>query len=109
MLEKREYDEIKNECLANGRYWNGMNDNGWTTDDYRKSVSEFPPSENMFSLSYQWKDKAHRHVFDLCNWIDALLDDTHNNKVTGGTSSRATDGQKTKMENTKNNVQTRIP
>jgi len=83
MLEKREYDEIKNECLANGRYWNGMNDNGWTTDDYRKSVSEFPPSENMFSLSYQWKDKAHRHVFDLCNWIDALLDETHNNKVSG--------------------------
>jgi hypothetical protein len=30
-------------------------------------------SSDMFSLAYQWQDKPHRHVFDLCDWIDELL------------------------------------
>lgn len=48
-----------------------------TTDDYRKSIS-MPDTNKMFSdnraeeLAYQWQDKPHRHVFDLCNEIDLL-------------------------------------
>lgn len=45
---------------------------GKTTKDYRDSLSE-RDSSDIFSLSYQWQDKPHKHVFDLCNWIDELL------------------------------------
>ena len=45
---------------------------GKTTKDYRDSLNDCDSSD-MFSLSYQWQDKPHRHVFDLCDWIDELL------------------------------------
>jgi len=45
---------------------------GKTTKDYRDSLWA-EESDNMFTLAYQWQDKPHRHVFDLCNWIDELL------------------------------------
>ena len=51
---------------------NGMNDDGWTTQDYRDSVSA-DDTDDMFTLAYQWQDKKHRHVWDLCEWIDILL------------------------------------
>ena len=41
----------------------------WTTDEYRNSVS-LPDSDDMFSPEYQWQDKPHRHVFDLCDMVD---------------------------------------
>lgn len=43
------------------------------TEAYNKSVS-VDPSESypFFSLEYQWQDKPHRHVRDLCNMIDEL-------------------------------------
>jgi hypothetical protein len=45
---------------------------GKTTKDYRDSLWA-EESDNMFTLAYQWQDKPHRHVFDLCDWIDELL------------------------------------
>jgi hypothetical protein len=44
---------------------------GTTTDDYRLSMGE-PETDDMFTLAYQWQDKPHRHVYDLCNEIDNL-------------------------------------
>jgi hypothetical protein len=49
---------------------------GNTTSDYIKSISVDPAEETaMFSLAYQWQDKKHRHVFDLCEWVDKLQDE----------------------------------
>jgi hypothetical protein len=40
---------------------------GSTTDDYRNAVSgEGEP----FSLGYEWSDKPHRLVYDLCGEVD---------------------------------------
>ena len=41
----------------------------WTTADYVESVSA-PDSNDMFTLAYQWQDKPHRHVWDLCDSLD---------------------------------------
>ena len=65
-------DELRQDAIDNKRHWNGMNDEGFSTDDYRESVSA-PDTDAMFTLAYQWQDKKHRHVFDLCEWIDTLL------------------------------------
>ena len=32
-------------------------------------------TDEMFSAAYQWQDKPHRHVFDLCAWVDRLETD----------------------------------
>ena len=48
---------------------------GHTTSDYKESISGTDEGAAMFSLAYQWQDKKHRHVFDLCNWIDKLQDE----------------------------------
>ncbi|MEA1878628.1 MAG: hypothetical protein U9N86_17435 [Bacteroidota bacterium] len=53
------------------KYNNEMNNEGWTTQDYRDSVSA-KDTNDMFTLAYQWQDKPHRHVWDLCSWIDNL-------------------------------------
>jgi hypothetical protein len=45
---------------------------GRSTQDYRESISA-PDNDNMFTLAYQWHDKKHRHIFDLCNRIEAAL------------------------------------
>ena len=45
---------------------------GKTTDDYNQSVYGGGKSNNIFTLEYQWKDKPHRHVGDLCEWIKEL-------------------------------------
>ena len=42
---------------------------GSTTDDYRNALS----GEGEFmSLGYEWSDKPHRLVYDLCGEVDAL-------------------------------------
>lgn len=42
---------------------------GSTTDDYRKAMS----GEGTFgTLGYEWSDKPHRLVYDLCGEVDAL-------------------------------------
>ena len=42
---------------------------GSTTDDYRYAVS----GEGEFgTLGYEWSDKPHRLVYDLCGEVDAL-------------------------------------
>ena len=42
---------------------------GSTTDDYRNAMSgEGKP----FSLGYEWSDKPHRLVYDLCGEVDHL-------------------------------------
>ena len=43
----------------------------WTTDDYRNSIGD-TKNPDFFSLGYQWADKKHRHVYQLCNWVDDL-------------------------------------
>ena len=49
---------------------------GRTTKDYSSSLSVDPNEEQpFFSLAYQWQDKPHRHVFDLCDWINQLQDE----------------------------------
>ena len=47
---------------------------GNTTKDYRDSLSA-DDTNDFFSLAYQWQDKKHRHVFDLCDWVDQLQDE----------------------------------
>ena len=42
---------------------------GSTTDDYRKALSG---EGKMGSLGYDWSDKPHRLVYDLCDEIDRL-------------------------------------
>lgn len=42
---------------------------GTTTDDYRNALS----GEGEFmSLGYEWSDKPHRLVYDLCGEVDHL-------------------------------------
>lgn len=49
---------------------------GKTTKDYMSSVSVGPDEPTaFFSLEYQWQDKPHRHIFDLCDWINQLQDE----------------------------------
>lgn len=43
----------------------------YTTKDYIESMSA-PDTDQMFTLAYQWQDKPHRHVYDLCKHIDKL-------------------------------------
>ena len=45
--------------------------NGWTTEDYRNSIGD-TKNPDFFSLGYQWADKKHRHVYQLCDWVDDL-------------------------------------
>ena len=42
---------------------------GSTTDDYRKAMSG---DDDEFGLGYQWTDKPHRLVYDLCGEVDRL-------------------------------------
>ena len=39
---------------------------------YRLSISG-RDNEDMFSLGYQWADKPHRHVYDLCALAKSLI------------------------------------
>ena len=49
---------------------------GHTTQDYTDSIQVDPDEETgFFSLAYQWQDKKHRHVHDLCEWVDKLQDE----------------------------------
>jgi hypothetical protein len=49
---------------------------GNTTQDYADSTYVDPAEETAFlSLAYQWQDKPHRHVHDLCEWVDKLQDE----------------------------------
>lgn len=51
---------------------------GNTTSDYRSSVLIAPDEHTaLLSLEYQWQDKKHRHVHDLCDWIDKLQDENN--------------------------------
>ena len=36
---------------------------------YRQSLAA-PTSHDMFTLAYQWQDKKHRHVWDLCDRLE---------------------------------------
>jgi hypothetical protein len=36
---------------------------------YRQSLAS-PDTNDMFSLAYQWQDKKHRHVYDLCRKLE---------------------------------------
>lgn len=56
--------------LAQKQFYEGTW-HGYTTQDYRDSLWA-EESDNMFTLAYQWQDKKHRHVQNLCNWIDML-------------------------------------
>jgi len=44
-----------------------IGEEGRSTKDYRDSMKA------MFTLAYQWQDKKHRYVHDLCNRIDEAL------------------------------------
>jgi len=37
---------------------------------YRQSLAA-PTSHDMFTLAYQWQDKKHRHVWDLCSRLES--------------------------------------
>jgi hypothetical protein len=41
------------------------------TQAFRESVSA-EDADDMFTLAYQWQDKPHRHVIDLCEYVDLL-------------------------------------
>lgn len=53
------------------KFFNGLSDEGFTTDDYIKSLSACP-TYSMFTLAYQWQDKPHRHLYGLCEWVNFL-------------------------------------
>ena len=40
-----------------------------TAKIYRESLAA-PNTDDMWSLAYQWQDKKHRHVFDLCKELE---------------------------------------
>jgi hypothetical protein len=40
---------------------------------YRESLAA-PDTDDMFSLAYQWQDKKHRHVWDLCKELEQAAD-----------------------------------
>ena len=40
---------------------------------YRQSLAA-PTSHDMFTLAYQWQDKKHRHVWDLCSRLETAAD-----------------------------------
>tara|TARA_R110002126_G_scaffold64931_2_gene165960 strand:+ start:968 stop:1249 length:282 start_codon:yes stop_codon:yes gene_type:complete len=40
---------------------------------YRQSLAS-PDTDDMFSLAYQWQDKKHRHVYDLCGKLETAAD-----------------------------------
>ena len=40
---------------------------------YRESLAA-PDADDIFSLAYQWQDKKHRHVHDLCNELEQTAD-----------------------------------
>ena len=40
---------------------------------YRQSLAA-PDTNDMFTLAYQWQDKKHRHVWDLCNRLETAAD-----------------------------------
>jgi hypothetical protein len=40
---------------------------------YRQSLAS-PDTDDMFSLAYQWQDKKHRHVYDLCRKLETAAD-----------------------------------
>ena len=42
-------------------------------ESYRQSIAA-PTSHDMFTLAYQWQDKKHRHVWDLCSRLEAAAD-----------------------------------
>jgi len=44
-----------------------------TAKIYRESLAA-PDTDDMFSLAYQWQDKKHRHVFDLCRNLEDAAD-----------------------------------
>lgn len=40
---------------------------------YVDSIGE-PDTNDMFTLAYQWQDKKHRHVYDLCTRLTWAAD-----------------------------------
>lgn len=44
------------------------------TDAYRKSLAA-DDTNNMFDIAYQWQDKPHRHVWDLCEKLEEAADE----------------------------------
>ena len=40
---------------------------------YRESLAA-PTSYDIFALAYQWQDKKHRHVWDLCKKVEIAAD-----------------------------------
>jgi hypothetical protein len=43
---------------------------------YRESVSDQTDYKAYsFELGYQWQDKPHRHVYDLCKRLEAAADE----------------------------------
>ena len=41
---------------------------------YRNSLYDPENEDVLFSLAYQWTDKPHRHVHDLCRRLDTAAD-----------------------------------
>ena len=46
----------------------------YTTEDYRRAIAtdKNDPSLEMFTPAYDWHDKPHRVVWDLCTAIESL-------------------------------------
>jgi hypothetical protein len=44
-----------------------------TAKIYRESLAA-PDTDDMCSLAYQWQDKKHRHVWDLCKELEMAAD-----------------------------------
>jgi hypothetical protein len=60
-------------AMKSGAVWtSSAADDGLRPDDYRKAVRGEGEDE-FLSLGYQWEDKPHRLVFDLCDRVDMLV------------------------------------
>ena len=85
---ERDYNRVVKEQRASFEHFKEaqaqFRDGTWhgrTTKDYTDSVRVDPNEETpFFSLAYQWQDKKHRHVFDLCDWINKLQDELKEDK-----------------------------
>lgn len=45
---------------------------GMTTEDYRLAMGDTEAAQKFGTLAYQWEDKPHRLVYDLCGEVEHL-------------------------------------
>lgn len=64
----RQMEEWSNSRTLSGKQLTEIQD---AIHEYKDSVAK--TGDDWFTLPYQWEDKPHRHVYDLCRIIEILI------------------------------------